>query len=47
MANGDENENVCILKIGLTNGIINLNHHETLIYMDFVNKTADVKGKGL
>jgi len=45
MANGDEGENVCILKIGLTNGIINLNHHETLIYMDFVNKTATVEGK--
>ena len=45
MANNESDENCCILKIGLTNGIININHHETLIYMDFVNKTADVKGK--
>jgi len=47
MANGDEGENVCILKIGLTNGIININHHETLIYMDFTNKTATIKGKDI
>ena len=47
MANGDENENVCILKIGLVSGIINLNHHETLICMDFANKTATVKGKDI
>ena len=45
MANGDEGESICILKIRLTRGIINLNHHETLIYMDFANKSADVKGK--
>jgi hypothetical protein len=45
MANNEKDENCCILAINLTNGIINLNHHETLIYMDFVNKTADVKGK--
>ena len=47
MANNENDENVCILAIRLTNGIINLNHHETLIYMDFVNKTADVKGKDI
>ena len=48
MANGDdEGEDTCILKISLTNGIINLNHHETLIYMDFVNKDATVKGKDI
>ena len=48
MANGDEeDESVCILKISLTNGIININHHETLIYMDFINKTANVKGKDI
>ncbi|MCL2566426.1 MAG: pyridoxamine 5'-phosphate oxidase family protein [Defluviitaleaceae bacterium] len=47
MANNEDSENCCILKIGLTNGIINLNHNETLIYMDFVNKTATVKGKDI
>jgi len=47
MANNENNENCCILKITLTNGIININHHETLIYMDFANKTAIVKGKDL
>ena len=47
MANDESDENCCILKIGLTNGVINLNHHETLIYMDFVKKTADVKGKDI
>ena len=47
MANDESNENCCILKIGMTNGIINLNHHETLIYMDFVNKTATLKGKDI
>jgi len=46
MANGDdESEETCILKISLANGIINLNHHETLIHMDFVNQTARVEGK--
>jgi len=47
MANNEKDENCCILKLGLTNGIINLNHHETLINMDFVNKTATVKGKDI
>ena len=47
MANNEKDENCCILKIGLTSGIINLNHHETLIYMDFVNKAATVKGKDI
>jgi len=47
MANGDEGEDVCILKISLTNGIINLNHHETLIHMDFTAKNATVTGKPL
>ena len=47
MANNENDEKCCILAIRLTNGIINLNHHETLIYMDFVNKTADVKGKDI
>ena len=47
MANNEQDENCCILKIGLTNGIINLNHHETLIHMDFVNKTATVSGKDI
>jgi len=47
MANNEEDENCCILAIRLTNGIINLNHHETLIYMDFENKTATVEGKDI
>jgi len=47
MANGEEGENVCILKISLTNGIINLNHHETLIHMNFTAKSATVTGKPL
>ena len=45
MANNENDENCCILKIGMTNGIINLNHHETLIFMDFINKTATLRGK--
>ena len=45
MANDENDENCCFLKIALTDGIINLNHHETLILMDFVNKEATVKGK--
>jgi len=45
MANNENDENCCILKIGLTDGVININHHETLILMDFVNKEATVKGK--
>jgi len=47
MANNEDDENCCILKLNLTNGIININHHETLIYMDFINKTASVKGKDI
>ena len=47
MANDESDENCCILKLSLTKGVINLNHHETLIYMDFVNKTADLKGKDI
>ena len=45
MANDEKDEDCCYLAIRLTNGIINLNHHETLIHMDFVNKTATVTGK--
>jgi hypothetical protein len=47
MANNENDENCCILKINLKNGLINLNHHETLIYMDFANKTATLKGKDI
>jgi len=45
MANNENDENCCFLAIRLKSGIIILNHHETIITMDFVNKTADVKGK--
>lgn len=45
MTNNENDENCCILKISLTSGIININHNETLIFMDFVNKTATIKGK--
>ena len=45
MANNENDENCCILAIKLSNGIINLNHHETLIHMDFVNKSATLTGK--
>ena len=45
MANDENDENCCILAIHLMNGIININHHETLIHMDFMNKTASVTGK--
>ena len=47
MANNENDENCCILKIELTTGIININHHETLVHMDFANKAAEVKGKAL
>jgi len=47
MANDESNENCCYLAIRLTNGIININHHETLIHMDFANKTAVVEGKDI
>ena len=43
MANNENDENCCILAIRLTKGIININHHEKLYFMDFVNKTATVK----
>ena len=45
MANNEKDENCCILAIRLATGIINLNHHETIINMDFTNKTATLKGK--
>lgn len=47
MANDEKNENCCYLAMHLTKGIININHHETLIHMDFANKTATVEGKAL
>jgi len=47
MANNENEQNCCILAMRLKNGIINLNHHETLIFMDFENKTATVEGKPL
>jgi len=46
-ANNENDKNCCILAIRLINGIINLNHHETLIHMDFANKTATVEGKDI
>jgi len=45
MANDESDENVCILAIRLTSGIININHHETLYHMDFANKSATITGK--
>ena len=47
MANNENDKNCCILAIKMANGIINLNHHETLIHMDFINKEASVSGKPL
>ncbi|MCL2548756.1 MAG: pyridoxamine 5'-phosphate oxidase family protein, partial [Symbiobacteriaceae bacterium] len=44
-ANNENDENCCYLAIRLTSGIINVNHHETLIYMDFTSQTATLKGK--
>ncbi len=44
MANNENDKNCCILKIRLTKGIININHHEKLYHMDFENKTATVQG---
>ncbi|MCL2406722.1 MAG: pyridoxamine 5'-phosphate oxidase family protein [Defluviitaleaceae bacterium] len=46
-ANDESNENCVYLAVRLTSGIININHHETLIYMDFINKTATLRGKEL
>jgi len=43
MANDESNKNCCILAVRLTEGIININHHEKLYFMDFVNKTATVR----
>jgi len=43
MANDESNKNCCILAVRLTNGIININHHEKLYFMDFANKTATVR----
>jgi len=45
--NNENDKNCCILAIRLTEGIININHHETLVYMDFAKQTATVKGKDL
>ncbi|MCL2254783.1 MAG: pyridoxamine 5'-phosphate oxidase family protein [Lachnospiraceae bacterium] len=45
MANNESDENCCILKINLKNGIININHFETLIRMDFLKKEASLEGK--
>jgi len=42
-ANDESNENCVILAIQPTKGIINVNHFEKLYYMDFVNKTAEVR----
>jgi len=46
-ANDENDENCCILAIRLTEGVIIINHHETLITMDFVNKSAVHRGKEL
>jgi len=43
MVNDESNQNCCILAVRLTKGIININHHEKLYHMDFVNKTATVR----
>jgi hypothetical protein len=45
--NNENDENCCFLAIRLTNGIININHHEKLYHMDFVNKTAAMSGWGV
>jgi len=47
MANNENDQNCSYLALRLTNGVININHHETLIHMDFANKTATVTGKPL
>lgn len=47
MANNENDKNCCILAIRLTRGIININHHEKLYHMDFVNKTALVEGRAV
>jgi len=43
MANNENDENCCFLAMRMTNGIININHHEKLYFMDFANKTATVQ----
>ena len=47
MANNENDENCCFLAVRLTSGLININHHETLIHMDFANKTATLQGKDI
>ena len=44
--NDESDKNCVFLAIRLTNGIININHHEKLYYMDFANKTATMGGHG-
>jgi len=46
-ANNEKDENCCYVAIRLTNSLININHHATLIRMDFDGKTAVVKGKDI
>jgi hypothetical protein len=46
-ANNEKDENCCILAIRLTKGLININHFEKLYFMDFINKTANVEGRGV
>ena len=45
MANNENDENCCYLALRMTNGIININHHEKLYHMDFANKSATVTGR--
>ena len=44
-ANNEKDENLCILKIELKDGTLNINHGETMIYYDFASKNATIKGK--
>ena len=44
-ANNENDKNCCYLAIRLTKGLININHHEKLYHMDFVNKTATMEGR--
>ena len=46
-ANNEKDENCCYVAIRLTSGLININHHATLIHMDFANKSATLQGKDL
>lgn len=43
--NDEQDKDCCFLAIRLTNGILNINHFEKLYLMDFVNKTAETKGR--